>query len=69
MAAKQLTNEMLKTIDKIAPATTKAITSRYKYPRMMKTKKKSKKDHEEQRKEMDQIQGRSTLEDIQKRMK
>ena len=31
-AAKQLNNEMLKTIDKIAPATTKAITSRHKKP-------------------------------------
>ena len=32
MAGKQLNNEMLKTIDKIAPATTKAITSRHKKP-------------------------------------
>ena len=31
-ASKQLNNEMLKTIDKIAPATTKAITSRHKKP-------------------------------------
>ena len=36
-AAKQLNNEMLKTIDKIAPATTKAIISRHKNPGMMKT--------------------------------
>ena len=36
-AAEHLNNEMLKTIDKIAPATTKAITSRHKSPGMMKT--------------------------------
>ena len=36
-AAKQLNNQMLKTINKIAPATTKAITSRHKKTGMMKT--------------------------------
>ena len=37
MAANQLNNEMFKTIKKIAPATTKTITSRHKNPAMMKT--------------------------------
>ena len=69
MAAKQLSNEMLKTINKIAPATTKAITSRHKNPGTKQDLKKTKKDHEKQRKETDQIEGRSTLEGIQKRTK
>ena len=37
MAANQLNNEMLKTIEKIYPATTKTITNRHKKPGMMKT--------------------------------
>ena len=36
-AAKQLNNELLKIIDKIAPATTKAVTSRHKNCGTMKT--------------------------------
>ena len=69
MAANQLNNEMLTTIKKIIPATTKTITSRHKKPWYDEDINKPKKDHEKQRKEMDQVQEGPTLEDIQKAMK
>ena len=53
MAANQLNNERLKTIEKIAPATTKTINSRYKKPWDDEDLKNPKKDHGKQNKEMD----------------
>ena len=69
MAANELINEILKTIEKLTLATTKTITSRHKKPWYDEDLKKTKKNHEKQRKEMDQIQGRPTVEGIQKGMK
>ena len=67
-AANKLNKEMLRTIKKIAPATTKTITSRHKKP-WYNEDLKTKTDHEKQRIEMNQIQRRLTLESIQKGMK
>ena len=65
MAANQLNNEILKTIENISLATTKTITSRHKTPWYDEDQKNQRKTMKN-RKEMNQIQRGPTLEGIQK---
>ena len=69
MAVKQLKSKMLKSIEKITPATTKTVTSRHVKPLHDEDLENPTKDHEKQRNEMHQVQGKPALGSIQKGIK